>query len=236
VGVTVLGLVFGSARDTSTRERSSAASGPSAAAIMARTAAAVSAAAAGSVLQMIVTSPQGVSRVIVDDPGQVTELVRNRAGSTMAESAIRRLSGPGRGYESRAVNYAAGTWSETVLADAPGGPGGAVIETPADAIAAQLHHQFGSGRQPPATHIPATHAWFVRATTLDGGPAYVLVLSGPGAPPATVWISRSTWLPVQSSSPGVSVSYEWTAPGTMSASSLWPAVPAGLARIPAGVK
>jgi hypothetical protein len=111
VGVTVLGVVIGPARDTSTRERSSAASQPSATAIVARTAAAVSAAAAGSVPQMIVTSSQGVSRVIVDDPGQVTELVHNRAGSTISERATRRLPGPARGYERRAVDFAAGTWS-----------------------------------------------------------------------------------------------------------------------------
>jgi hypothetical protein len=81
---------------------------------------------------------------------------------------------------------------------------------------------------------PATHARFIRATRIDGVPAYMLLLTDPGVPPATVWISRSTWLPVQSSSPGVSVSYEWTAPGTMTTSSLWPSVPAGLARIPPG--
>jgi hypothetical protein len=102
-----------------------------------------------------------------------------------------------------------------------------VIGTPAEAITAHLQHQLGSGRQG-----SATHARFIRATTIDGVPVYVLLLNGPGGPPVTVWISRPAWLPVQSSSPGVSVSYEWTAPGTMSASSLWPSVPAGLARVP----
>ena len=80
-----------------------------------------------------------------------------------------------------------------------------------------------------ATHRTRALRWDNFTST---APAYALVLTGPGGPPATVWISRSTWLPVQSSSPGVSVSYEWTAPGTMSASSLWPAVPAGLDRVP----
>ena len=69
MGVTVLGLVIGSARDTSTQPRDSAPSRPSAAVILARTAAAVSAAATGSVLQMIVTTPHGVTRAIIDDPG-----------------------------------------------------------------------------------------------------------------------------------------------------------------------
>ena len=79
VGVTVLGLAVGSARDTSTQARESASSRPSAAVIMARTRAAVSAAAAGYVLQMIVTTAHGVERAIIDDPGQVTELVHNHA-------------------------------------------------------------------------------------------------------------------------------------------------------------
>jgi len=69
VGVTVAGLVIGSARDTSTQARDSASARPSAALILARTSAAVTAAAMGSVLQMIVTTPHGVTRAIIDDPG-----------------------------------------------------------------------------------------------------------------------------------------------------------------------
>jgi hypothetical protein len=227
VGVTVAGLVIGSAQDMSTPARDSASSRPSAALILARTAAAVTGAATGTVLQMIVTTPHGVSRAIIDDPGQVTELVHNRAGGTMSESAIRRLPGPVRRYQSRAVNFAAGNWSQAVLADASGNPGRTVIETPAQAIAAQLHHQMGGD-----SHAPATRVRVTRATTIDGQQAYVLVLSGSGGPPATVWISRATWLPVLSASPGASVSYEWTAPGTIRAAALWPGVPPGLARIP----
>jgi hypothetical protein len=227
VGVTVVGLVIGSVRDTSTQARDSSSSRPSAALILARTAAAVSAAATGSILQMIVTTPRGVSRAIIDDPGQVTELVHNRAGGTMSESAIRGLPSPARRYQSRTVNFAAGNWSQTVLADAPGNPGRTVIETPAQAITAQLRHQMrGDSR------APATRARVIRATTIDGQQAYVLVLTGSAGPPATVWISRATWLPVLSASPGASVSYEWTAPGTIRAATLWPDVPPGLARIP----
>jgi hypothetical protein len=232
VGVTVLGVVIGPARGTSTRERSNSASRASAAAIMARTTAALSAAAAHSVLQMIVTTPQGVSRTVIDGPGQATELVHNRGGGTMNESAVRKIPGPARRYESRTVDFVAGTWSQAVLAGDPGNVGGSAIEAPADAITAQLRHQIGAGGHPPATDIPATHARVIRATTIDGAPAYVLILSGPGGPPATVWISRSTWLPVQSSSPGVSASYEWTPPATIRPASLWPAVPSGLTRIP----
>ncbi len=232
MGVTVLGLVIGSARDASTQARDSASSRPSAAVILARTAAAVSAAAKGSVLQMIVTTAHGVSRAIIDDPGQVTELVHNRAGGTMSESAIRKLPGPAPGYESRTVNFVAGSWSQAVLADAPANPGGTVIETPAEAIEGQLHHQIGAGSHAQATHAQATHARVARATTIDGQWVYVLVLTGSGGPPATIWISQSSWLPVQSASPGASVSYEWTAPRTISAATLWPDVPSGLARIP----
>ncbi len=60
----------------------------------------------------------------------------------------------------------------------------------------------------------------------------MITLTGPGGPPDTIWISRSSWLPVQSASPGVNVSYEWTAPRAIRAASLWPAVLPGLARIP----
>jgi hypothetical protein len=60
----------------------------------------------------------------------------------------------------------------------------------------------------------------------------VIVLTGAGGPPDTVWISRSSWLPLQSASPGMSVGYEWTAPGSISGASLWPGVLPGLARIP----
>src|SRR6202044_2354251 len=94
VGVTVAGLLIGSARDASTQARDNAPAPPCPPPFLARTAAAVSAAATGTVLQMIVTTPQGVSRTIIDDPGQVTELVHNRAGGTMSESAVRRLPGP----------------------------------------------------------------------------------------------------------------------------------------------
>ena len=223
MGVTVAGLVIGSARDASTQARDSASARPSAALILART----SAAATGTVLQMIVTTPYGVSRAIIDDPGQVTELVHNRAGGTMNESAIRGLPGPARRYQSRTVNFAAGNWSQAVLADAPGNPGRTMIETPAQAITAQLNHQVGGD-----SHAPATRARVTRATTIDGQQAYVLVLTGSGGPPATVWISRSTWLPVLSASRGASVSFEWTAPATIRAATLWPDVPPGLARIP----
>jgi hypothetical protein len=102
-----------------------------------------------------------------------------------------------------------------------------VIETAAQAIAAQVHHQMGGG-----SHALATHARVTRATTIDGQQAYILVLTGSGGPSATVWISRFTWLPVLSASAGASVSYEWTAPGTIRAATLWPDVPPGLARIP----
>ena len=60
----------------------------------------------------------------------------------------------------------------------------------------------------------------------------MIVLTGAGGPPDTVWISRSSWLPLQSASPGMSVGYEWTAPGSISGASLWPGVLPGLARIP----
>ncbi len=228
--MTVLGLVIGSARETSPRDLDSATSRRPAAAIVVRTAAAISAATADSVLQMIVTTPQGVSRVIIDDPGQATELVRNRAGGTLSESGIRRVPGPARRYESRTVDFDLGTWSQAVLADAPASPGGggASIESPAEAIAAQLHHPLGA-----AGHGPSTRARVAGGTRIDGQRAYLLVLSGPGGPPARVWISRSSWLPVQSAGPGVSVGYEWTPQRTIRAASLWPSVPAGLVRVPA---
>ena len=225
--MTVAGLVIGSARDTSTQARDSASARPSAALILARTAAAVSAAATGAVLQMIVTTPDGVSRAIIDDPGQVTELVHNRAGGTISESAIRRLPGPVRRYQSRTVNFAVGNWSQAVVADAPGNPGRTVMRTPARPSRRNCTTRWEATAAPPATHARVT-----RAITIDGQQAYVLVLTGSGGPPATVWISRSTWLPVLSASPGASVSYEWTAPGTIPAATLWPDVPSGLARIP----
>ena len=143
-----------------------------------------------------------------------------------------RVPGPARRYESRTLDFALGTWSQavprTARGAAPGG-GGASIESPAEAIAAQLHHPLGAaghGRPP----VPGSAGG---SPAIDGQPAYVLVLSGPGGPPARVWISRSSWLPVQSASPGVSVSYEWTAQGTIRAASLWPLGPAGLVRVPA---
>ncbi|MGH3421099.1 MAG: hypothetical protein ACRDOD_16120 [Streptosporangiaceae bacterium] len=60
----------------------------------------------------------------------------------------------------------------------------------------------------------------------------MIALTGSGGPRDTVWISRSSWLPMQSASPGVSVGYEWTPPGTIRAASLWPDILPGLARIP----
>ena len=226
----MLGLVIGPAREASPRDLDSATFRMPAAAIVARTAAAISAATAGSVLQMIVTTPQGVSRVIIDAPGQATELVRNRAGGTLSESGIRRVPGPARRYESRTVDFDLGTWSQAVLSDAPASPGGggASIESPAEAIAAQLHHPLAA-----AGHARSTRVRVIGGTSIDGRPAYVLVLSGPGGPPARVWISRSSWLPVQSAGPGVSVNYQWTAQGAIRADSLWPSVPAGLVRVPA---
>ena len=221
MGVAVLGLLVGLARGTSPGDRDAATSRSPAAVIVARAAAAISAAAADSVLQVIVTTPQGVSREVIDSPGHATELVRNRAGGTMSESAIRELPGVPRRYESRAVDFVAGTWSQVVLADIPGD---SRIESPATAITAQLHHRLG----------PGGHPRVIRATTIDGEPVYVIALTGSGRPPDTVWISRSSWLPVQSASPGVSVGYEWTSPGTIRAASLWPDILPGLARNLAG--
>lgn len=60
----------------------------------------------------------------------------------------------------------------------------------------------------------------------------MIALTGSGGPRDTVWISRSSWLPMQSASPGVGVGYEWTPPGTIRAASLWPDILPGLARIP----
>lgn len=219
VGVTVLGLVIGSARGTGSGDRDAGASRSPAAVAMARASAAISAAAKHSVLQVIVTTPRGVSREIVDSPGQAMELVHNRGGATLSESATRQIPGPGRRYESRTIDFLAGTWRQTVLAGTSGAP---PIERPWQAIAAQLHHQLG----------PGGHPRIIRTTSIDGERAYVIVLTGPGAPPDTVWISRSSWLPIQSVSPGTSVSYEWTAPSTLRAASLWPDILPGLVRIP----
>src|ERR1039458_2895747 len=108
VCVTVLGLVIGSARESGPRDRNSAASAPAGAAILARTAAAISVARAHCVLQMIVTTSQGVARIIIDDPGQAAELVHNRAGGTMSESGVRKVPGPARRYQSRTGHFAAG--------------------------------------------------------------------------------------------------------------------------------
>ena len=121
VGVTVLGLVIGSARETGSGDRGAASFRPPAAVIVTRAASAISAAAADSVLQVIVTTPDGVIREVIDNPGHVTELVRNRAGGTLSENAIRELPGAPRRYESRAIDFVAGTWSQMVLADTPGG-------------------------------------------------------------------------------------------------------------------
>ena len=220
VGVTVLGLVIGLARGTGSGDRNAGASRSPGAVIMARTAAAISAAAADSVLQVMVTTPGGVSREIVDNPGQAMELVRNRAGGTLARPPPGKSRGRRGRYESRTIDFLAGTWSQTVL---PGTSGGAPrIERPSAAITALLHHQLG----------PRGHPRIIRTTSINGQQAYVITLTGPGAPPDTIWISRSSWLPVQSASPGVNVSYEWTAARAIRAASLWPAVLPGLARIP----
>jgi hypothetical protein len=176
-GVTVLGLVIGPARETGPRDLDSATFTGPAAAMLARTAAAISAATAGSVLQMIVTTPQGVSRVIIDAPGQATELVRNRTGGTLSETGIRRVPGPARRYECRTVDFDRGIWSQVVLAGpqaSPGG-GGASIESLAEAIAAQLHRPLGA-----AGRAPSTRARVIGGTRINGARAYVLVLSGPG--------------------------------------------------------
>ena len=219
VGVTVLGLVIGLARGTGSGDRNAGASRSPAAVIMARTAAAISAAAADSVLQVIVTTPGGVSREIVDNPGQAMELVRNRAGGTLSETATREIPGAVRRYESRTIDFLTGTWSQTVL---PGTSGAPRIERPSAAITALLHHQLG----------PGGHPRIIRTTSINGQQAYVITLTGPGGPPDTIWISRSSWLPVQSASPGADVSYQWTAPSAIRAASLWPDVLPGLARIP----
>jgi hypothetical protein len=176
VSVTVLGLVIGSVQHAGTRDRDSAASWPSAGVINAWMAAAISSARAEYVLQMIVTTPQGVTRAIIDDPGQATELVHNYAGATVIEAAVREVSGPVRKYESRTVNFAAGTWSQSVLVTAPAGSepsGGQHVESPAEAIAAQLRHPLGAGGHALRRPDRATWSRAVRAATIDGEPVYV---------------------------------------------------------------
>ena len=163
-GVTVLGLVIGPAREARPRDLDSATFRRPAAAIVARTAAAISAATAGRPADDV-TTPQGVSRVIIDAPGQATELVRNRAGGTLSESGIRRVPGPARKYESRTVDFDLGTWSQAVLSDAPASPGrgSASIENPAEAIAAQLHHPFAAAGPARSTRVRV-----IGSTSIDG--------------------------------------------------------------------
>jgi hypothetical protein len=146
-GVTVLGLVIGPARETGPRDLDSATFPGPAAAMLARTAAAISAATAGSVLQMIVTTPQGVSRVIIDAPGQATELVRNRAGGTLSESGIRRVPGPARRYECRTVDFDLGIWSQAVLAGTQAGRGGGSAPSARTACGPQSQSAWSGSRR-----------------------------------------------------------------------------------------
>ena len=100
----------------------------------------------------------------------------------------------------RTIDFVTRTWSQADVA-------GAWLPSLADVLAAQLRDDAPAAR--PGPPRPAARV------TLDGQPDYLIGLPGGRA----AWISRATFLPVTSVSPGARISYQWSAPEN------WPAPP-----------
>lgn len=90
------------------------------------------------------------------------------------------------------------------------------------ALAAQLRDDAPAAR--PGPPRPAARV------TLDGQPDYLIGLPGGRA----AWISRATFLPVTSVSPGARISYQWSAPENWPAPRRWPVIPIRFTRTGCG--
>jgi hypothetical protein len=189
---------------------------PSVTAIQARTIAAVSTASSNSVLQTVVTTAAVVIRSTVDAPDQVWNVMyENRAGQKKSEIAVRLdpAAAPGQ-FEAIAINYTTRTWGEMNL-------GRSSIPNPAT--------DFLKVFKP----SPNGRVRFVGTAVIDGQPAYVIDFTGlhDTRSTATVWISKATMLPIKSVSPGATVSYQWSGPGSVNPATAWPGVPAGFGKV-----
>jgi hypothetical protein len=196
--------------------RLAAAPAPSVTAIQARTIAAVSTASSNSVLQTVVTTADVIIRSTTDAPDQIWNVVyETSTGQKKSEIAVRKdpAAAPGQ-FQAIAINYTTRTWGEMNL-------GGSSIPNPATDFL-KVFKPSRSGR-----------VRFVGTAVIEGQPAYVIDFTGlhDTRSTATDWISKATMLPIKSVSPGATVSYQWSGPGSVNPAAAWPGVPAGFARV-----
>jgi hypothetical protein len=196
--------------------RLAAAPAPSVTAIQARTIAAVSTASSNSVLQTVVTTADVIIRSTTDAPDQIWNVVyETSTGQKKSEIAVRKdpAAAPGQ-FQAIAINYTTRTWGEMNL-------GGSSIPNPATDFL-KVFKPSRSGR-----------VRFVGTAVIDGQPAYVIDFTGlhDTRSTATDWISKATMLPIKSVSPGATVSYQWSGPGSVNPATAWPGAPAGFSKV-----
>jgi hypothetical protein len=191
---------------------------PSVRTIEARTVAALTSVGSNSVLRTVVTTAAGVTRFTVDQPDQMTTVVHTVHGRKTSEMATRQAPGQAGLYQTRLINFTARTWSEQDVR----GSSQIAIPNPA----AEYRTVFKPS--------PNGRVRFVGAGTLDGQPVYKISFTGLHSTKSTAidWISKATYLPIKSVSPGATVAYTWSGAGSVPGARLWPGIPAGFAKVP----
>jgi hypothetical protein len=162
-----------------------------------------------------VTTADVVIRSTTDAPDQIWNVVyETSAGQKKSEIAMRKAAGAAGQVQAISINYTTRTWGEMNL-------GGGSIPNPAT--------DFLKVFKP----SPNGRVRFVGTAVIDGQAAYVINFTGlhDTRSTATDWISKATMLPIKSVSPGVTVSYQWSGPGSVNPAIAWPSVPAGFTKI-----
>jgi hypothetical protein len=85
----------------------------------------------------------------------------------------------------------------------------------------------------PNVFWPNDRVRFVGTAVIDGQAAYVISFTELNytRSTATEWISKATMLPIKSVSRAVTVSYQWSGPGSVNPATAWPSVPAGFTKV-----
>jgi len=178
-----------------------------------RAAAAITAAAAAGLVQVTVTTMHGVRSTTLDAGGRAGETISSSEGRTRIEVAWRPAPGKQGDVQIRTIDFVTRTWSQADVA-------GARLPSLADVLAAQLRDDALAARPGP----PRPEA----QVSVAGQPGYLIGMPGGRA----TWISRATFLPVKSVSPGTKISYQWSGPQAWPAARRWPAIPVRFSRAP----
>lgn len=223
-GVTAAGLAIANRPGAAPTQRIATAPIPAAPApaasaqvILARTVAAVS--AQDAVLRVSVHTADVDQHNTVDSSDQASEMnYTTPAGQPVWTLAIHQTS-PGR-FEARMIDYRKQVWFDTPMTGFTG------VQNPGTEIIDQLKKDQTT-KENGCVKVVST-------AVVDGQLADQLALLDTNCQNSSgsMWISRATSLPIKSDSPGATVAYQWSGPGSVNPATLWPTVPAGFQQIP----